>query len=173
MKKEELYRFKDFEAYKLALTREPQTGVLKSRSLGGGRTSTYIPVESVETTADLFFREWNVVDEKYMNVLNEIVCTVKIQALPDYPGADYETFTGSGSKPIQCAKNSKTELFPQGKLTNALEYCLPAVRSEAIVCAFETKGNIFGRNVNRNSSNGFGFDLTYKREENGSVQGNN
>jgi hypothetical protein len=159
----EYFRYKDFEAYKIALTKPPQSAWLKSRELGGGKKSSYQPIEVTEALADMVFRDWFVTDEKYMNVLNEVVCTVKITALPDYPGADYVTFTGSASKPVQAASGSKAEEFPKGKLANALQYCLPAVRSDAIGCAFETLGNLFGRNVNRGASNDFGFSVEYKK----------
>lgn len=161
----EYYRYKDVEAFKIVINNPPQPEWLQSRDLGGNKTAHYEPIEVKEALADRVFREWNVVDEKYMNVLNEIVCTVKIVALPDYPGADYITFTGSASKPVQCDSGSKVHEFPIGKKSNALEYCLPAVRSEAIGCALETLGNLFGRNINRKVSNDFGFDLKYKKDE--------
>lgn len=160
----EYYRFKNVEDYKLKLNSEPQEGWILTRDLGNGKKVSYMPIEMKESLADVIYREWNVVDEKYFNMLNEIVCTVKINALPDYPGADYETFTGSASKPIQTDSGSKADEFPKGKKTNALEYCLPAVRSEAIGCAFELKGNVFGRNVGRSASNNFGFKLQYKKD---------
>jgi len=160
---EEKYRYKDFEAFKIALTKKPPASMLKSRGLGGGKTTNYQPIEVTEALADMMFRDWSITDEKYMNVLNEIVCTVKITALPDYPGSDFITLTGSASKPITCKKGSFAEQFPVGKLTNSLQYTLPAVRSDAIGCAFETKGNLFGRNVSRASSNDFSFDVSYEK----------
>lgn len=160
----EYYRYKNVEEFKKALNSAPQQGWLQSRDLGGGKKVEYSPISIKEALADRIFREWYVVDEKYMNVLNEVVCTVKINALPDYPGADYIMFTGSASKPVQTDKGSKVHEFPLGKKSNALEYCLPAVRSEAIGCAFETLGNIFGRNISRSVTNDFGFDLSYKKD---------
>jgi len=163
--KEELYRYKDYEGFKKAITHKPPPSMLKSRSIGGNKKSFYQPIEVIETLADINFREWTVAHEVYMNVLNEIVCTVKINALPDYPGADYMTFTGSASKQITCEKNSLPEKFPIGKKGNAIQYNLPAVRSDAIGCAFETLGNLFGRNVNREASNDFGYDVSYEEKE--------
>jgi hypothetical protein len=165
----EKYRYKNYEAFHIALTKAPPAAFLKSRSIGGNRESNYQSIQAIEALAEMMFREWNVVEEKYMNVLNEIVCTVKVQALPDYPGADYMTFTGSASKAVQVNAGTKStpkaqvHQFPLGKKENALQYCLPAVRSEAIGCAFETKGNVFGRNVNREASNDFGFDVSYEK----------
>ena len=162
----EFYRFAGVESFKLALAAQPQDVWLKSRDIGGGKSAQYAPIQIKEAIADRMFRTWEVADEKYMNVLNEIVCTVKIIALPDYPGADHMSFTGSASKPVQCDSKSVAHEFPKGKKANALEYCLPAVRSEAIGNAFETLGNVFGRNVARAVSNDFGFDLKYKKEQN-------
>lgn len=160
----EYFRFKDVEAYKLKLNSEPQDGWILTRELGGNKKTSYMPIEVKQALADTIFREWHVVEEKYFNMLNEIVCTVKINALPDYPNSDYITFTGSASKPIQTDSGCKAEEFPKGKKSNALEYCLPAVRSEAIGNALEVLGNVFGRNIGRSVSNNFGFKLEYKKD---------
>tara|TARA_R110002012_G_scaffold93731_3_gene227404 strand:+ start:2934 stop:3434 length:501 start_codon:yes stop_codon:yes gene_type:complete len=161
----EYYRYENIEQFKKVLSGNPQNKWMKQRNLGGGKVANYEPIEIKEALADRIFRTWEVSDEKYMNVLNEIVCTVKIIALPDYPEADHMSFTGSASKPVQCDKGAIVHEFPKGKKANALEYCLPAVRSEAIANALETLGNLFGRNVGRKVSNDFGFDLSYKKDE--------
>lgn len=159
----ELFRYKDIEQFKKVLSKGPEEGWIKSRNISG-KDYKYIPISVKQALADRVFREWYVVDEKYLMVLNEIVCTIKIMALPDYPGADFVTFTGSASKAIQTDKGSKVHEFPMGKKSNALEYCLPGVRSEAIGSAFESMGNIFGRNLSRDVTNNFAFDLSYKKE---------
>ena len=46
-------------------------------------------------------------------------------------------------------QGSKVTDFPANKHKNAIQYCLPASRSEAIGNALETIGNVFGRNLNR------------------------
>ena len=160
----DFFRYKGIEQFKKTLASAPDERWFKTRNLGGGKVATYIPIFIKEALADRLFRSWEIADEKYMNVLNEIVCTVKIIAIPDYPGAEHMSFTGSASKPVQCDSGSVVHEFPKGKKANALEYCLPAVRSEAIGNAFGTLGNIFGRNVDRSASNDFGFDLTYKKD---------
>jgi len=161
----EIYRYEDFESWKIALTKAPPASLIKTRGLGGNKQSSYQPIEVSEALADMMFREWNVSDEKYFNIINEIVCTVKITALPDYPGADYMVFTGTASKPVTVDKGSEITNFPKGKKANALQYNMPAVRSDAIGCAFETKGNLFGRNISRESKNDFGFDVSYEKKE--------
>lgn len=160
----EYYRYKDVEEFKLVLAGAPQDAWMKERDLGAGKSVKYEPIEIKEALADRVFRVWEVSDEKYMNVLNEIVCTVKIIAVPDYPSAEHMSFTGSASKPVQCDKGAVVHEFPKGKKANALEYCLPAVRSEAIANALETLGNLFGRNTGRKVTNNFGFDLKYKKD---------
>jgi hypothetical protein len=162
--KKEFYRYADVEEFKTVICAAPQEAWMKVRELGGGKSTSYEPIEIKEALADRVFRVWEVSDEKYMNVLNEIVCTVKITAVPDYPGAEHMLFTGSASKPVQCDKGAVVHEFPKGKKANALEYCLPAVRSEAIANALETLGNLFGRNVGRKVTNDFGFDLAYKKD---------
>ncbi|MGB0881874.1 MAG: hypothetical protein ACPGSO_02895 [Vicingaceae bacterium] len=164
---EELYRYKNVEEYKKTISVKPQERWFDSRNLGGGKSATYIPIAVKEALADRIFREWNVIDERHDVILNEIVYRVKIQALPDYPNAEHIFFTGTAAKPIQQHKDSSPESFPIGKKGNALEYCLPAARSEAIANALETLGNLFGRNVGRKVDNDFGFDLSYKKKTNG------
>jgi len=161
----EEYRFSNFKEWKEALLKSPNAKWFKTRSLGGGKVATYVPIEIKEAVMDVMFREWYVADEKYYNVLNELICTVKIQALPDHPDSDWVSFTGSASKAIQCKKNSIPELFPKGKIANAMEYVLPASRSVAIGKAFETLGNVFGRNIQRDVKNGYKFSTDGNKTE--------
>lgn len=154
-RKIENYRYENQEAYRLALDHEPPGGWIKNRDIGGGRTWKYIPISCIQALADIMFREWSVIEEKPLYTGNGIGFTVKIQALPDYPGADYIFFTGSGAVPFQEKKN-------------AVEYNFPAARSKAITTAFSDLGNIFGRNVGRTVENvpiGNGFTLRKKEEK--------
>ncbi len=159
----ETYRYADLKAFKEALQKGPAESWLMERSLGAGRTVEYTPIQIKEALADQMFREWTIVDEKYFNILNELICTVKIHATPDYPGAELWVFSGSASKQIACDSGSKVDQFPLGKKGNALQYNLPAVRSDAVGCALESLGNMFGRNTARSVANDFGFK--FKEEE--------
>ena len=153
--KKETYRFKDLTAFRLALDDAPPDGWVKKRSLGGERFSEYLPVSIIEALADIMFREWTVIEEKPLNTGNGIGFTIKIQALPDYPGADYIFFTGSGAVPFQDTKN-------------AVEYNFPSARTRAITTAFGELGNIFGRNIGRKVDNvavGNGFTLKNKEKQ--------
>lgn len=157
--------FKNKHAYDEALKSAPNESHVKSRSLGGGRSSKYVPIEHQQALADLIFATWNVIDEKYFVVVNEIICTVKIEALPDYPNAEPEVFTGTGAKPIQTNRGSKVEQFPKGKITNSLEYNAPAARAAAMTSAFATKGNIFGRHLSRKINSGFSYNKDKKKKK--------
>ena len=143
------HNFKNREDWQRAINAAPSAGLIKERSLGGNKKSTYLPIEYQQALQDVFFDEFDVIDEKYQVVFNEIICTVKCQGLPSYPNADHRIFTGSGAKPIQCDSGAIVEKFPRGKKTNALEYNLPAARTTALSKALETIGNIFGRNLGR------------------------
>jgi len=149
------YRFKDEEAYKSTLNLAPDSKFIKNRDLGGGRKSKYLPLFEQQAIADFFFDNWNIIQEDSKLVVNEIVVTVKIQYQPSYPGADIYFATGSASKAVQASKGSDVSLFPKGKLTNSLEYCLPAARAAAISNALTSLGNIFGRNLNRDTQNNY------------------
>lgn len=143
------HNFKDRESWQAALNAAPNASLIKSRTLGASKKSIYLPIEYQQALQDVFFDEFDVIDEKYQVVFNEIICTVKCQGLPSYPNAEHRIFTGSGAKPIQCDANSQVSKFPRGKKTNALEYNLPAARTTAISKCLETIGNIFGRNLGR------------------------
>ena len=160
---EKEYRYANEAEYREALQHPPSKGMIKERKLGGDRVTKYIPIHTQEAIADMLFKEWNIIDESYVVIVNEVIATVKIQYLPDYPGADYMFCTGSGANVIQSKSGSKAEDFPIGKITNSLEYCLPAARSNAKSNALEELGNLFGRNVSRNVDNG--YRIAIKKEE--------
>ena len=141
--------FKSFEKWKEALNKAPKNSWVKSRTLGGGKNSTYIPIPIQQALADIFFDEFDVYDEKYTQIENEILCTVKISVLPSFPDSEHRVISGTGAKPIAARSGSKPENFPKGKIPNSLEYCAPNARISAISNALETFGNIFGRNIGR------------------------
>lgn len=144
--------FASEKEYKDALKKAPNPKWIESRSLGGNKSSRYISIHVLQAIADKLFKEWSVISEDYDVIENEIVAKVKIQFTPSYPGADIQFMTGVGAKPIQCRSGSS---FPTGKITNALEYNAPAARASAISNAFNTIGNLFGRNLNRKSADNY------------------
>lgn len=154
---EQVFQFKNREEWVQALQKEPQDGWRKTRELGGSKTSTYIPLGVQQALADKFFRECDVIEEKYNLVVNEILCTIKMSILPDYPYSEHRTITGTASKPIQQDSGSFSSTFPNGKKTNALEYNAPAARAAAISNALTTFANIFGRNLGREIKANFSF----------------
>lgn len=157
MEKLTKYNFKDADDYMSFLSGAPDSSMIEQRSLGGGRSAGYVPIAAQEAIADVAFREWNVIESPHSVVVNELLVTVKVQYLPDYPGADYQFCVGVGSKPIQqkSDKNISADNFPTGKITNCLEYVFPAAKSTAVSNALADLGNIFGRNVSRKVSNDF------------------
>lgn len=169
-KVKQVFQFKDRESWIQALQNEPNEGWVKERVLGGGKTSHYVPLPIQQALADKFFRECDVIEEKYQVIVNEILCTVKICILPDYPDSEHRYITGTAAKPIQQDQGSFASSFPNAKKPNALEYNAPASRSAAISNAFTTFGNIFGRNLSREIKTGFSF--IRNKEENGTTNSN-
>lgn len=143
------YRFKNRQAWFEALNKAPSKKWILERTLGGGRKSKYVPIPVQQALADIFFLEFDVIDAKFQVIENEILCTVKIKLIPNYPNSEGRIISGTGAKPIQCASGSKVHDFPIGKITNSLEYCAPAARTVAISNALNTFGNVFGRNIVR------------------------
>ena len=163
---EEQYNFKNRAEYIESLDSVLPTEFVQEREIGS-KIHRYYPLPIKEAVADNIFLYWNVVDEKYNILVNEIVCTVKLVYMPSYPGADELFCTGSASTPIQMDAKSKPTDFPAKKKLNALEYNLPSVISEAISKAFGRLGNIFGRNLDRTLSKGktLSPDFSLRREK--------
>lgn len=153
---ETVCKFLDRDSWHEQLQEAPKENWLKTRDLGNKKTK-YLPINFQQALADLMFREFVVFEEKYQVVVNEILCTVRISFLPDYPDAEHGIMSGTGAKPIQQRKGSSASLFPDGKLPNSLEYNAPAARSAAISNALNTFGNIFGRNVGRDTTPDFSY----------------
>lgn len=145
---EEFY-FANRKDWKIAVAKAPNEKWLKERGLGGSRKSTYLAIERQEAVADVIFAEWSCFENNFHIVSNEILCTVKLQVLPNYPNAEHIILAGVASKPIQCDSGALPYRFPRGKKTNALEYNAPASRSSAISNALSSFGNVFGRNLGR------------------------
>lgn len=146
------YRFKNRAEYIKSLDSVLPEKFIQKRDIGS-KIHRYYPAAIKEAVADNIFQYWNVVDEKYNILVNELVCTVKINYMPSYPGADELFCTGSAATPIQMDSKSSVSDFPANKKLNALEYNLPSVISEAISKAFGRLGNVFGRNLDRKLNN--------------------
>jgi len=145
----ETYRFENRNAYIKALDSVLPNNYIQERDLGGRRKHRYLPSPIKEAIADDFFHEWNVVEEKYSLICNEVVCTVKLKYMPNFPDAIEQYCTGSSSVPVQMDLGATVRDFPIKKKLNALEYNIPAVRTEAVSNALGGLGNIFGRNLSR------------------------
>lgn len=158
------FRYKSLEDFKRAINESPKKEWIRERDIGGGKKHKYLPIFVQQAIADVVFREFNIVDERFQVIVNEVVVTVKIQALPDYPHADIVFLTGSSSIPIQQDQGVSASKFPLGKKTNALQYNLPGAISSAIGNALEKYGNVFGRNVQRKVADNFSFN---KKENEG------
>lgn len=158
------FNFTNFDSWRDALNKAPNSKWILQRKLGGAKTSKYIPLFVQQALADTFFREFDVIEENYMVVSNEVLCTVKIHFLPDYPDSELRTMTGVAAKPIQQDANTPPSSFPTGKKANALEYNAPASRSAAVSNALTSFANIFGRNLNRDVRND--YTMTKKSDKN-------
>ena len=144
-----IFNFQDRAAYLESLDSALPETFYETRDLGNGKKATYLPIAYQEAMADKMFLNWNVTNEEYTQILNEIVCVVRITYTPSYPRAEELYCTGSAAHPIQMDSGAKPHEIGTKKKANGLEYCLPAARSAAISKALESLGNIFGRNLNR------------------------
>jgi len=167
MEQKEDYKFKNRAEYIAALDSIMPKEYEQTRDVGNGSTHRYYPQAIKEAIADDLFHQWNVINEQYINIANEMLCTVKLLIIPNYPGAQEFMCTGSAATPIQMDSGAKVTDFPHKKKKNALEYNTPSVRSEAIGNALGTLGNIFGRNLNRklNSKQNLSSEFTIRKHD--------
>lgn len=164
----ETYNFKTREDYIRAIDKVLPDQYIQKRDIPGQPDPhLYYPIAIQEAVADQFFQEWNVADENYSVIANEIICTVKLTYTPAYPGAGERFCTGSAANPIQSDAGAKPHEFPSKKKNNALQYNLPACREMAIGNALQSLGNIFGRNLSRriNSKTKLPSNFTIRKHE--------
>jgi hypothetical protein len=150
-----IYRFESHKQWQDALNAEPNPKWTRERKLGGNKTSSYLPLAVQQALGDAFFLEADVMHAEFQVIANEILCTVKLQVLPNYPNSEHRIISGTGAKPIQMDAGGIPYKFPMKKKINAAEYCAPAARAAAISNALTTFGNVFGRQLGRDVSNGF------------------
>lgn len=163
---EEEFEFKDYKHWKSALLCAPNPAWLEERSLGGNKKSIFLPLPIQEALADKLFREFNVVDIRISMIVNEVVCTVKINALPNYPNSEHLILSGTAAKPVQMDTGASASKFPVGKKTNGAEYNVPAAKSAAVSNALTSFANVFGRNINRDkASNDLSFSANKKKKD--------
>ena len=148
----EIYQFGSRKEWLEKLTEAPTSSLIKSRSIGSGKNSRYVPIGVQEALSDIFFRECDIIDTVIEIFNNQIIVRVKMSVLPNYPNAEHRIISGIGAKMMTSAKNS-------------LEYGAPASQAAAKSNALTNFGNIFGRNLNREFSDGFTFITKVKNEE--------
>lgn len=159
------YNFNSFDSWREALSKAPSDKWILTRKIGSGKTSSYLPLFIQQALADLFFREFDVIDGRQEIVVNEIIYNVKISFLPDFPDSEHRFMTGVAAKPIQQDASTSASSFPIGKKSNALEYNAAAARSAAISNALTNFANIFGRNLNRDIRNDYSMEKKIKTEK--------
>ena len=145
------YRFANHKEWKEAMQEAPSVKWIKNRDLSGSKSSSYIPIGIQEALADLFFREFDIVDTQIEVNGNQILAQVKINVLPDYPHAEHRTISGVAARVMTKAGNS-------------LEYGARSAKNAAKSEALTDFSNIFGRNLNRDFANDFSYSKAKKTD---------
>ena len=145
------YRFSNHKEWKEAMQEAPSVKWIKNRDLSGSKSSSYIPIGIQEALADLFFREFDIVDTQIEVNGNQILAQVKINVLPDYPHAEHRTISGVAARVMTKAGNS-------------LEYGARSAKNAAKSEALTDFSNIFGRNLNRDFANDFSYSKANKTD---------
>lgn len=137
----EEYKFKNRKEWLSAIQKAPNDGMIKNRVIGSSSIK-FIPIAIQDAMCDLLFIEFDIIDIKTEIYNNQILITIKISMLPNYPNSEHRVICGIASKPLGSSKNSLESKGP-GTLASA--------KSNALM----SLGNLFGRNLNRGFNNGF------------------
>jgi len=136
---------KALEGFQKLLNKAPESKSIKKRYDG----IEYLPISYYEAQLDrLFFGLWSTEVIEAKQVLNEVICVVKLT----YTHPVTETsFCKTGVASVQIQQKSKTPIteLPLYKIPNALETCLPKAKAEAVKNAAKQLGKIFGRDLSR------------------------
>lgn len=138
------HNFDSHESWRQSLQKAPNAKWIIVRDLSGGKKSRYIPLPIQEALADMFFREFDIIETDIVVEGKQIMAQVKISVLGDYPDAEHRIISGVGAK-------------VQTKGGNSLEYGARSAKNAAKSEALTDFANIFGRNLNRGYDDGFSY----------------
>ena len=122
---------------------------LRTRELGGGKVSRFVPIDAQEALIDKYFLGlWQDISFDIQQIENEVTGIYK--GMYFHPIAEeWFTIIGVASLAIQQKSNTEVADFKNAKIKNALEYNFPALYANAKSNARSQLGKMFGRGINR------------------------
>jgi len=148
------------DQFNLLMNQAPEPKWIKQNPFAGN--SNYIPIGILETLLQRIFKEFRVEVMREGTMFNAVYVTIRLHYLNPVSG-DWSFHDGVGSAQIQTKKDcSPADLASINN--NAVMMALPMAKSYAIKDACDHFGKLFGRDLNRKETMGFGVDKNLDKE---------
>lgn len=142
------------DQFNLLMNQAPEPKWILENKFAGN--SKYIPIGIIETLLQRIFKEFKIEVLREGTMFNSLYVTVRLHYL--HPVTGYWTYhDGIGSCQIQ-TKSGSSPADLQNINNNAVMMALPMAKSYAIKDATDHLGKLFGRDLNRKDTMGFGTD---------------
>jgi hypothetical protein len=124
--------------------------------------SKYIPIGILETLLQRIFKEFRVEVMREGTMFNSVYVAIRLHYLNPVSG-EWSYHDGVGSAQIQ-TKSGASPADLASINNNAVMMALPMAKSYAIKDACDHFGKLFGRDLNRKETMGFGVDKNLDKE---------
>jgi hypothetical protein len=142
------------DQFNLLMNQAPEPKWVLENKFAGN--SKYIPIGILETLLQRIFKEFRVEVLREGTMFNSVYVTVRLHYLHPISG-QWGFHDGVGSAQIQ-TKSGSSPADLQNINNNAVMMALPMAKSYAIKDASDHFGRLFGRDLNRKDTMGFGVD---------------
>lgn len=148
------------DQFNLLMNQAPEPKWIQQNPFAGN--SKYIPIGILETLLQRIFKEFKVEVMREGTMFNAVYVTIRLHYLNPVSG-EWSYHDGVGSAQIQTKKDcSPADLASINN--NAVMMALPMAKSYAIKDACDHFGKLFGRDLNRKETMGFGVDKNLDKE---------
>ena len=142
------------DQFNLLMNQPPEPKWIKENPYAGN--SKYIPIGILETLLQRIFKEFRVEVMREGTMFNSVYVTIRLHYLNPVSG-EWSYHDGVGSAQIQTSKGASAADLSSIS-NNAVMMALPMAKSYAIKDACDHFGKLFGRDLNRKETMGFGVD---------------
>jgi hypothetical protein len=148
------------DQFNLLMNQAPEPKWIKENPYAGN--SKYIPIGILETLLQRIFKEFRIEVMREGTMFNSVYVTIRLHYLNPVNGL-WSYHDGVGSAQIQTAKGASAADLASIN-NNAVMMALPMAKSYAIKDACDHFGKLFGRDLNRKETMGFGVDKNLDKE---------
>lgn len=162
----DLYKADDIETlfktdqFNLLMNQPPEPKWIKQNPFAGN--SNYIPIGILETLLQRIFKEFRVEVMREGTMFNAVYVAIRLHYLNPVSG-EWSYHDGVGSAQIQTTKGASAADLSSIS-NNAVMMSLPMAKSYAIKDACDHFGKLFGRDLNRKETMGFGVDKSLDKD---------